>query len=230
MAYGFKITNGAGRNIIYGVEECPLYWGRVTVSAAYNSGHKLYSLFNIPVSWKPIVFARLNYDTLSGSNYGPIGFGVGVTQASGRLRGYTNIDFALSGSVSVTFYVFVPARYVPRPGYGMALYNDSGILAFHNGRKSLNVRAIATRTDGSFGFNSAIACGKTGFVAYGEDWSRTTYGYTDSIIGRGTGTRWLWEYIGSNPGYFHHGEEFGPIRAPVINVDEYNSVPNLGSV
>lgn len=228
MAFGFFIKTPQGKEIIYGAEEAYLYWGKVNVTRNQSSGTQETAMFNIPESWKPMVFIasyNRSQSTLT-AGYSSAAF---TTFKNGRLHLKTVHN--VQGSVSYECLVFVPARYVPTPKYGMALYNKNNILAFHNGRYPLVIAELLRPMGaiGSRGYYPAVESTLYDISVIPDYVQNVGAVYATYLVGEGQGffgDNMLVSYGGSMNPYF---PDIGNLAVAAINRNPYNSLPNLGN-
>lgn len=127
--HGIFIENANGDTVISDGETSFLYWGKVNSVGALPVNPKapfITTLFNLPTFVNVKIFVYSN-----------------LTRQRVELRkGVSNIweiaHFAFP-SRDITAYVFVEAKHVPTPAYGMAIYNDAGELQFHTARPAIRL-------------------------------------------------------------------------------------------
>ncbi len=232
--YGFEIRNRWNQKIVYGEEQAYLFWGKMDI-AKWNEGDHVQNLFNIPVSWQPLVFVRI-LDQLRGTILSTNIFE--AVNVNGRLHGKIRIRKGTSINslpmmLKVRVYVFVPAVHVPLPSWGMALYNTKGVLAFHTKTKPLQVQADVLAAGGTslnYDFAAVTIPASLEFIAFNANTM--------------SGGSWLFMCAGAlkssrKMGYFTDGSIYPsnedsdikfPTRTIVINANDYDGVWNLPPV
>lgn len=131
------------------------YWGRITVQAAGGNSWTTVPLFNIPASIKisAFIFCDFGGNENIRSRYGK----AEVRQINGiwHARVLRSMGDAEPSFQSATFYVFVPARYIPSAAYGMQCFDEAGVKVYDSSRPLLQicgVGAAGTLTTGQAQF------------------------------------------------------------------------------
>lgn len=115
------------------------YWGRVDTGQLGPNWVTL-PLFGIPTSVPIIVFIHCNFGGNEDwrSRYGK----AEVRQIDGqwKARAFRSFGGDIEPSFqSASFYVFVPARYIPADKWGMQCFNEAGVKMFDSARPLLQV-------------------------------------------------------------------------------------------
>lgn len=134
MSYGFLIVNSAGKELVLGSEETFLYWGKKSYTTSTTSDVNT-SLFNIPSSVSTITFIHVNTSSRVKAYVRHVDGKIVMT--TGRVSGFT-----------ATCYVFVVAKSVPVGSFGLSLWNNQGVLAFHSTRPALNILGTTFELEG----------------------------------------------------------------------------------
>lgn len=150
MAFGFEIYNQAGQYVQYGTEDTYLYWGKFSITIS-NTTKTSTPIFNIPMSWNPLVFGiSSNTNTSTFAKHAAI-------ISSGSIL---ELEYGSTGGVDHTLdlYVFVPAQHVPigSGDWGLALYDTNGVPRFHSTRPLLRVLEIFEPDNSTYLANSTL--------------------------------------------------------------------------
>lgn len=228
MAFGFAINNPGGVNIVHGSEETYLYWGSKAVTATNNIPVQELPLFNIPEVWNPKVFVTA-YNRSQNQMTAGYSSGAWVVAKNGRM--YLRTNNTLPGVVTYEAYVFVPAKFIPVPAYGIALYNDKGALAFHNGRYPLMIQELLYSNQG-FGtrnFYTAVESRIYNVASIPDVQNNRGFVYTGYLMGEGTGFNVDYVITSTVGNPYPVLPSMGQLAIAVINRDPYWSLPNLGN-
>ncbi|WP_339023810.1 hypothetical protein [Aeromonas salmonicida] len=118
------------------------YWGKITVQAAGSNGWVVVPLFNIPETVKisAFIFCDFGGNENIKSRYGK----AEVRQLNGiwHARVLRSMGDAEPSFVSATFYVFVPARFIPGATYGMQCFDEAGIKVYDSSRPLLQICGV----------------------------------------------------------------------------------------
>lgn len=145
--FGFKVTNKKGQEIILGQEQSYLLYKSGVITRYFNAfpdGNELnYNMGELYRWMAPILFISIERKLIycwCGLRPGMDKYG---TITSEKLRLWIS-GYAVRQSqhMKVSYYIFVPAKYIPLPDYGLVLYNDKNEVAFHNGAKPLTIKGI----------------------------------------------------------------------------------------
>lgn len=144
MAYGAEISDANGR-VFARVDggESYHYWGKVTINNTAN--WQEVSLFNMPASVPISVFIFCDFG--GNENYLSRAGKAEVRQVNGvwKARSYRSFIGETQPSFqSVTFYVFVPARYISALAYGMQCFNSSGVKVYDSSRALMQIAGIGS--------------------------------------------------------------------------------------
>lgn len=152
MTYGFQVKNSANQDIIRGIEETYLLYKKGTIyqtipayphgnlSAGYNhdvlGGLTIYDELLLYVSYD---FGHLGCNLAVGIQPASMDYNSGGIYSSRAVINVAGYGIGSNYPAVIHYWVFAKARHVPLPAYGMVLYNDQGVIAFHNGAKPMNI-------------------------------------------------------------------------------------------
>lgn len=231
MTYGIDLRTSNGKRMVWGREEVYLYWGKVEINYGGNEGKKNYSLFNIPMSWSPLVFSRIISNSIPNIIAGRSD-GIHIVDSNGRLHVKSNFE-GNRGSRKIAYYVFVPAKHIPLPKYGLLIKNDAGNICFHSGRKALNIRDLLKKTNinangtpETYSYNVAAQTTLTGAARIPIS-PYQSFGYYRTTLGSGRGIHISWFLVGSSGNPYPETPTFITASIPLINADEYHNISSL---
>lgn len=212
MSFGIQLTNSAGDQLILGNEEAYLYWGKVTYTTTSTAAHDT-TLFNMPASLRALALVHVNTtaDVMAYICY----VNNTLTLRTGRR----------SGTV-VTAYVFVPAKDVPLGSYGIAVWNDNNILAFHNTRPPLKLKGLYTGPV-TTGYKTAVLGAVYSVGRYPDGGLGGSVVKAFNVVGHNTGNR-----LATVLDYWEASPPAGPItvspKGPYIDASYYDQYTSLG--
>ncbi|HIF9539099.1 TPA: hypothetical protein ACX6S7_003378 [Photobacterium damselae] len=229
--FGIDLRTANGKRMVYGHEQVYLYWGQRDITVSAHSGVQTHTLFNIPLAWEPRVYARVLHDGLGNIRAGG-SKGVILAQQNQRLAVKTHIQTAFGGHLSVRLYVFVLAKHVPLPQYGIAVWNEGNELAFHNGRRALNIKDLLRRSgqaaQAPYHWSFPVACQLSLVGAVRVPVSPyQSFGYVKTLLGIGHQCSPYWYQVGGSNNPYPHTPSFGLASTAVIDVREYDGIRNL---
>lgn len=149
MSFGALLRNAQGSSVLNDKEVPVLYWGKKSASLpayAGGNGTVYVDLFNIPSNVPIVVFTLVRN---SSSNDAAIANAPAWVDSSGARHRLTvmNRSFINDGSnartaATIDIYVFIPAKNIDLPDFGLAIYDASGNVVFHSGRPPLSIYGI----------------------------------------------------------------------------------------
>lgn len=152
--YGFQIRNSSDQEIILGNEQSYLLYNRLTVSRTLPLAPNSYNedlfvdnwLHGALYQWmRPIMFVSCpNWRDHVRHCYLTPAFDSNGNVIDDRMRVKIAGTSYAGGNQTMNFYlyIFVPAQFIKKPAYGLELYNEKGVLAFHNGALPLRIEGI----------------------------------------------------------------------------------------
>ncbi|UKA03861.1 hypothetical protein [Photobacterium damselae] len=205
--------------------------GRVEVNYEGNEGKKIHSLFNIPINWSPLVFSRILSNSIPNIVAGKSD-GIHMVNKNERLHVESNFE-GNSGSRKISYYVFVPAKHIPLPKYGLIVKNDIGNICFHSGRRALNVKDLLKKTNigasgvsTTYSYNVAAQTTLTGAARIPIS-PYQSFGYYRTTLGSGRGIHISWFLVESSSNPYPETSTFITASVPLINADEYHDISSL---
>lgn len=238
MAYGAEVSDSSGR-VFARVDggESYHYWGRIDI--AVTTTWQEVSLFNIPASVPVSAFIYCDYG--GNESYLSRAGKAEIRQADGlwKARAYrSSIGQNQPSFVSVSFYIFVPARYITALSYGMQCFNAAGVKVYDSARALMQIAGVGaggTLTTGSATFFNRIPA-KTAsayclafsaqyIVVQGAPYWAIIFYYgttTNGQLGGFTGMIAELDSGGTQP----QSTQF--TNVPLIDAGYYDQFPNLG--
>lgn len=213
--FGALIKNNNNDEIIYGPEVTYQYWGRKSVTFTSGGSENIISLFDIPDSWEPVIFCKVNTSMLNAQ--------VDTTVVSGVTHGRCICTDSPAKTITATFYIFVPCHRVSLNTYGMAVWNDNGVLAYHTSRPMLMVDLVSNE-DQTTPYPCAVNPTYMGQAL--ERTSRNTIISDLCSYGLGSSVRTSRFIIGQMPPVPNEIIRYNVFIA-IINTSYYDSFPNL---
>lgn len=136
MDFGISVTNPRGSVMFNDREMSFLYLGKVRFT--YNAGSStIIKPFNIPSNMPFMAFVHGLGNGSSTAAHGPI-----LTVRDGYIA-FTEATETQT-SYSCDIYLFVPAKAIPTPSWGIAVYKQNGQVTYHSGRPLLQIDSFAS--------------------------------------------------------------------------------------
>jgi hypothetical protein len=215
--FGIELLNQAGSSFLGKDATALLYWGYVDISFTANSTDTaLYvPVFGLPTSVGASAFFHCN--------------GTQPMQAVltyGANNTWNVVVDGMNRTGSLRAYIFVEAKHINPPSWGLAVYSDTGVLKFHSGRPVLTIRQLGAGTGlgykpASIGtmwksvVNENPQSGTIFSTLYYDACLGTDAVYTNTVFTSSVYGRYAFEYVSKN--------------IVVIDASYYETFPNLGN-
>ncbi len=241
MAFGAELFNGKNSSIIVAGEKHYQYVGKKTIYVPSN-GRRSVNLFNIRSNWDRLILVNCHNPHGTGDEET---FEVTIkVNKNGTLRmeNFDDTDWRFDRA-TITAYCFVESRYIPKPSYGLAIYNNDGSIAFSTARPPLRIK---TTVNTSASRKELTGIKKpAGFMVYGGwVWDRD-YGSGDDEVFYSTvwglansrdaypntyyQSTYTYEFYDDGPAEYNYTGYYG---IPIIegrDYDKFNNMPDFAA-